>query len=140
MPFYRVTIVNGEAADLAYSADRRPRTGEAKREVEVTADSISGINSRVQEQMESKGFRRDEWKVLGYKVVEDMNELLPLPSVGSLIDPDTGMIYPQNVDGTPDLNSGVDGMDEPSDEWIDSLSQKDYILFTKIEFHLERTG
>jgi hypothetical protein len=68
-----------------------------------------------------------------------MNELLPLPSVGSLIDQDTGMIYPQKIDGTPDLHCGVDVMDEPSDDWCAELSQEDYILLTKIIFYLGRT-
>ena len=52
-------------------------------------------------------------------------KLVALESVGSLIDPATGTIYPQCVDGTPDLHCGVDVTDEPSDDWCAALSNAD---------------
>ena len=51
-----------------------------------------------------------------------MNVLM-LEIVGSCIDC-TGTTYPLNVDGTPDMNSGVDWLDT-TDEWSESLSEED---------------
>ena len=51
-----------------------------------------------------------------------MNVLM-LESVGSCVD-SKGIIYPLNVDGTPDMNSGVDWLDT-TDEWSESLSEED---------------
>ena len=49
--------------------------------------------------------------------------VLMLESVGSCVDSD-GMTYPLNVDGTPDMNSGVDWLDT-TDKWSESLSEED---------------
>ena len=51
--------------------------------------------------------------------------VLVLESVGSCVDPD-GMIYPLNVDGTPDTNCGVH-YSEVSEEWLNSLSVMDAV-------------
>ena len=51
------------------------------------------------------------------------NEILVLESVGSCIDTD-GVVYPMNVDNTPDTNGGVDWIDT-SDEWSESISEED---------------
>ena len=59
-----------------------------------------------------------------------MNVLM-LESVGSCVDCN-GTTYPLNVDGTPDMNSGVHYSDV-SNEWFDSLSVKDYSEF--LEWH-----
>ena len=50
-------------------------------------------------------------------------KVLMLESVGSCIDC-TGTTYPLNVDGTPDMNGGVDWLDT-TDEWSESLSEED---------------
>ena len=52
--------------------------------------------------------------------------LLRLNSVGSVIDLEDNMVYPQLVDGLPDLNMGVQ-LDECSEEWLSSLSKKDSV-------------
>ena len=53
--------------------------------------------------------------------------LIELKSVGSLLDPDIGCIYPQNEDGTPDYGCEISLYDgEVSAEWWESLSQEDY--------------
>jgi len=49
--------------------------------------------------------------------------VLVLESVGSCIDED-GITYPLNVDGTPDMECGVDWLDT-TDEWSESLSEED---------------
>ena len=49
--------------------------------------------------------------------------VLVLESVGSCMDSD-GVVYPMNVDNTPDTNCGVDWI-ETSDEWSESLSDDD---------------
>jgi hypothetical protein len=49
--------------------------------------------------------------------------VLVLESVGSCIDTDN-VTHPLNVDGTPDMNSGVDWLDT-TDEWSESLSEED---------------
>ena len=49
--------------------------------------------------------------------------VLVLESVGSCITCD-GTTYPLNIDGTPDMDSGVDWLDT-TDEWSESLSEED---------------
>ena len=55
-----------------------------------------------------------------------MMNLLRLNSVGSVLDLEDNMVYPQLVDGLPDLNMGVQ-LDECSEEWLSSLSTKDSV-------------
>ena len=50
--------------------------------------------------------------------------MVKLNSVGSMLDTKTGMVYPQNIDDTPDLNCGG-YLEDCCDEWFDSLSDKD---------------
>jgi len=50
--------------------------------------------------------------------------LLRLNSVGSVLDMEDNMVYPQLVGGLPDLNMGVD-MYDVDIEWISSLSDED---------------
>lgn len=50
--------------------------------------------------------------------------LLRLNSVGSVLDMEDNMVYPQLVGGLPDLNMGVH-LDECSDEWVLGLSLDD---------------
>ena len=52
--------------------------------------------------------------------------LLRLNSVGSVLDLEDNMVYPQLVDGLPDLNMGIE-LDECSDEWVLSLSKEDRV-------------
>ena len=47
-----------------------------------------------------------------------------LDSVGSFLDVDNDMVYPANLDDTPDYRCGVE-LDELGSEWIESLSEKD---------------
>tara|TARA_R110001606_G_C14970426_1_gene603075 strand:- start:204 stop:413 length:210 start_codon:yes stop_codon:yes gene_type:complete len=49
--------------------------------------------------------------------------VLVLESVGSCVD-ENGMVYPMNVDDTPDLNCGSDFLDT-TDEWSEALSEED---------------
>jgi len=50
--------------------------------------------------------------------------LIQLNSVGSVIDIEEKIVYPQLVNGLPDLNQGVE-VYETSDEWFESLSNGD---------------
>lgn len=50
--------------------------------------------------------------------------LVELNSVGSLIDIEEKIVYPQMVNGLPDLDCGID-LIEVSDEWAFSLDKKD---------------
>jgi len=61
--------------------------------------------------------------------------LLRLNSVGSVLDMEDNMVYPQLVGGLPDLNMGVD-MYDVSQEWISSLSDadKEKIMRNKLRF------
>ena len=47
--------------------------------------------------------------------------MVKLNSVGSILDTKDGMVYPQNNDGTPDLNCGG-YLEDSCDEWLDSLA------------------
>ena len=49
--------------------------------------------------------------------------VLVLESVGSCVDAN-GMVYPMNVDDTPDLNCGTDFINT-TDEWSETLSEED---------------
>ena len=50
--------------------------------------------------------------------------LVQLSSVGSLIDLEEKIVYPEMVNGLPDLDCGVE-LDEVDDEWAFSLSDED---------------
>ena len=50
--------------------------------------------------------------------------LLELNSVGSVIDIEEKIVYPQLVNGLPDLDMGVE-VYETSDEWFEALSEVD---------------
>ena len=57
-----------------------------------------------------------------------MSGLIELKSVGSLLDPDIGCIYPQfsDTDG-PDLSCEISLYDgEVSADWYEALSEEDY--------------
>ena len=62
-----------------------------------------------------------------------MMNLLRLNSVGSVLDLEDNMVYPQLVDGLPDLNMGVQ-LDECSEEWLSSLSKKDSVKVEMASF------
>jgi len=56
-----------------------------------------------------------------------MMNLLRLNSVGSVLDSESGIVYPQLVDGLPDLGMGISLVeDEVSAEWYGELSSEDY--------------
>jgi hypothetical protein len=56
---------------------------------------------------------------------KDMN-LVELNSVGSIVDIDEKIVYPQLQNGLPDLDCGVSLVeDEISGDWFDMLSEKD---------------
>ena len=56
-----------------------------------------------------------------------MSGLIELKSVGSLLDTDVGVIYPQNEDGTPDYNCPISLYDdEVAADWWEALSDEDY--------------
>ena len=53
-----------------------------------------------------------------------LDRLIPLDSVGSLIDPESGITYAQLYGGGCDLESEV-FIDDCCDEWFDSLDSND---------------
>ena len=57
--------------------------------------------------------------------------MVKLNSVGSILDTKTGIVYPQNNDGTPDLNCGV-YFEDYSDEWLESISDSDWDKIKKL--------
>ena len=60
--------------------------------------------------------------------IKNSESLVELPSVGSLLNPKTGIIYPQ-YSGTdePDLSCPIDlGDGEVAADWWDELSSDDY--------------
>jgi len=56
--------------------------------------------------------------------------LLELNSVGSVIDIEEKVVYPQLVNGLPDLDMGVE-VYETSDEWFEALSEGDISKLVK---------
>ena len=66
-------------------------------------------------------------------------KLISLHSVGSVIDADTGMVYPALIDGTPDLHCGSSIEDNsPDDEWVVALSLEDVTKIVEIVKALEQ--
>lgn len=56
-----------------------------------------------------------------------MSGLIELKSVESYLDPDVGVVYPIEEDGTPDYGCSISLYDdEVSAEWIAELSDGDY--------------
>ena len=53
--------------------------------------------------------------------------LLRLESVGCLVDVDICEVYPEDVNGYPDWDNGVN-LYETSEEWFESLSENDLNL------------
>jgi len=58
--------------------------------------------------------------------MKDLKEVIfvELESVGSVINPKEGIVYPLFENGALDLGNGVH-IDEVTDEWFDSLSSYD---------------
>ena len=56
--------------------------------------------------------------------------MIELKSVGSVIDPQEGIVYPIFKNGAIDLGMGVE-LEEVSDEWFDSLSENDMNLLIR---------
>lgn len=57
--------------------------------------------------------------------------LLELNSVGSVIDIEEKIVYPQMTNGLPDLDMGVE-VYETSDEWFEALSEGDIQKLVKV--------
>jgi len=57
-------------------------------------------------------------------------KMIELESVGSVIDPQDGIVYPLFENGAIDLGNGVE-LEEVSDEWFDSLSEDDMNLLIR---------
>ena len=58
--------------------------------------------------------------------------MVKLNSVGSILDTKDGMVYPQNNDGTPDLNCGT-YLADCDIEWFDSLNDKDEKIVLEVK-------
>ena len=63
--------------------------------------------------------------------------LVKLNSVGSFVDTETKMVYPQFENDTPDVKNGVSLTEDmiPGD-WFDSLSQEDLLVVKKLVDYL----
>ena len=57
--------------------------------------------------------------------------LVELNSVGSLIDIEEKIVYPQMTNGLPDLDMGVE-VYQTSDEWYEGLSENDLNTLIKV--------
>ena len=57
--------------------------------------------------------------------------LVELNSVGSLIDIEEKIVYPQMTNGLPDLDMGVE-VYQTSDEWFEGLSETDLNTLIKV--------
>ena len=68
--------------------------------------------------------------VIMIKTLEDMN-LVKLNSVGSIVDIEEKIVYPEMTNGLPDLDMGVE-VYETSDEWFEALSPSDVDLLVKV--------
>ena len=57
-----------------------------------------------------------------------------LNSVGSVIDMETGIIYPQNEDGTFDFKTSISLVDdEVAADWWEALSTEDYKIVESLK-------
>lgn len=55
-----------------------------------------------------------------------METLIYLDSVGTFLNPLTGITYACNQDNTPDMDSGMK-LNEVCNEWIAALSREDFL-------------
>jgi len=62
--------------------------------------------------------------------MKNVIKMIELESVGSVIDPQEGIVYPLFENGAIDLGNGVE-LEEVSDEWFDSLSENDMNLLIR---------
>ena len=62
--------------------------------------------------------------------MKNVIKMIELKSVGSVIDPQEGIVYPIFKNGAIDLGMGVE-LEEVSDEWFDSLSENDMNLLIR---------
>ena len=62
--------------------------------------------------------------------MKNVIKMIELESVGSVIDPQEGIVYPLFENGAIDLDNGVE-LEEVSDEWFDSLSENDMNLLIR---------
>lgn len=90
------------------------------------------IEKKVKKSGKIFGFLRN-FAYISTVIMSDMIgiKLIELKSVGSLLDPDTGCIYPQygNESGEPDLSCEISLYDdEVAADWYDMLSEEDYEL------------
>lgn len=76
-----------------------------------------------------------------YKRLEmSHSRIIPLDSVGSGIDPRTGITYPAYQDGGYDFDAGVHVLDTTG-EWRDALSERDYDTYFRIaQLHIYKHG
>ena len=56
---------------------------------------------------------------------------ISLESVGCVIDTNEFLVHAQMEDGSVDLNNGVH-IDDVSEEWMGSLSSKDFVMVGKV--------
>tara|TARA_Y100000593_G_C4292322_1_gene328894 strand:+ start:1568 stop:1810 length:243 start_codon:yes stop_codon:yes gene_type:complete len=62
-------------------------------------------------------------------------ELTELESVGTALDPKTGMTYPMYVDGTHDEEMGVH-LEDIDDDWFHHLSPEDNVVVNEVMLEL----
>ena len=69
------------------------------------------------------------------KNLKDMKEvkMIELESVGCVIDPETGIVYPLYENGAIDLGNGVE-FEELDQDWLDQLSGDDVDTLRNNEF------
>jgi hypothetical protein len=64
-------------------------------------------------------------------------KLVKLNSVGSFVDTETKMVYPQFENDTPDIKNGVSLTEDMiPGEWLDSLSKEDLLVVKELVDYL----
>jgi len=64
-------------------------------------------------------------------------KLVKLNSVGSFVDTETKMVYPQFENDTPDIKNGVSLTEDMiPGEWLDLLSQEDLLVVKELVDYL----
>jgi len=68
MPYYEVQIIYTVVIDKVSTFS----SGLTKRTLNISAPTMSHLNGIVQNRMMEEGFERDDWKILGYAILNQV--------------------------------------------------------------------
>ena len=68
------------------------------------------------------------------------SNFINLSSVGSVLNPENGLVYPMLVNGTADLDDDGVHINDVEEEWVDGLSKEDAGSVLTVSYNLRLFG